>query len=364
MNRLAALALVLAACADESPPDIQPPDTGPVHRFVVDEIDIVRARDGSAALAADLDGDRRDDHLLNSLIATLVALQGTTAAGNDQIRAGSIESTVEIIAADLENAEEAAVRFIGFDGASWVPVGGQFIAGRFASNRTQITDLPGRATLVLPVVRDADASILEAHLLEMDLEPSPRGGYDLIIRGGIESAELKRETGERLVQMIAANPRVHLDLSRLLDTNEDGVLDPAEITEGDVMRSLFQPDLRDQYISFWVRYHLTPCADGRCREPSAPTCFDRIPNGTETDVDCGGDCQPCGDTNVCVAASDCASGACDVGSCGSVTCSDGASNGLESGIDCGGPCEPCLTSGPCIDDWDCESGVCVESQCM
>ncbi|WP_422105517.1 glycoside hydrolase family 16 protein [Winogradskyella sp.] len=48
------------------------------------------------------------------------------------------------------------------------------------------------------------------------------------------------------------------------------------------------------------------------------SCNDGVQNGTETGVDCGGDCEPC------------------------ASCDDGIMNGEEEGVDCGGPdCEPC-----------------------
>ena len=60
------------------------------------------------------------------------------------------------------------------------------------------------------------------------------------------------------------------------------------------------------------------CDDSNTQKIS---CFDGIKNGDETDVDCGGTCNPC------------------------PTCDDGIKNGDETGIDCGGSwCEPCTGS--------------------
>jgi len=60
-----------------------------------------------------------------------------------------------------------------------------------------------------------------------------------------------------------------------------------------------------------------------CIGIEAPTCFDGILNGNETDIDCGGpDCEPCFEAP---------------------TCNDGIQNGDEIGVDCGGPdCPPCV----------------------
>jgi hypothetical protein len=60
------------------------------------------------------------------------------------------------------------------------------------------------------------------------------------------------------------------------------------------------------------------CDAGHCR---AATCTDTIRDGLETDVDCGDQCPKCQVGQVCVAASDCASGHCNnnVGSTGTCT---------------------------------------------
>jgi len=43
----------------------------------------------------------------------------------------------------------------------------------------------------------------------------------------------------------------------------------------------------------------------------APTCMDRIKNGAETDVDCGGpECSRCADGKMCSSDNDCQSGNC------------------------------------------------------
>lgn len=50
-----------------------------------------------------------------------------------------------------------------------------------------------------------------------------------------------------------------------------------------------------------------------------PSCFNKIQDGDETEIDCGGKCGPC------------------------PSCFDGAMNNDETGIDCGGTCPPCPT---------------------
>jgi formylglycine-generating enzyme required for sulfatase activity len=79
---------------------------------------------------------------------------------------------------------------------------------------------------------------------------------------------------------------------------------------------------------------------GRCARGLPATCNDKQKDGTETDVDCGGaSCVPCADTKACLVASDCASGVCIAGVCGTPSCT--------GGLDCGGVscCESQLVPG-------------------
>ncbi len=45
-----------------------------------------------------------------------------------------------------------------------------------------------------------------------------------------------------------------------------------------------------------------------CRVDRIETCDDGIQNGAETDVDCGGICQPCGYKKLCDVTANCATG--------------------------------------------------------
>ncbi|HEX6838746.1 MAG TPA: hypothetical protein VF334_19345, partial [Polyangia bacterium] len=102
-----------------------------------------------------------------------------------------------------------------------------------------------------------------------------------------------------------------------------------------------------------------PC--GTC---SAPSCSDKKKNGLETDTDCGGgSCAPCADTFGCVTNSDCASGVCAStvasstgnGTCATPTCSDKVQNGLETDVDCGGgTCPQCPDGSGCKVNSDCQ----------
>jgi Metallo-peptidase family M12/Secretion system C-terminal sorting domain len=82
---------------------------------------------------------------------------------------------------------------------------------------------------------------------------------------------------------------------------------------------------------------------GNC--PACPTCNDGVQNGGETGIDCGGNCSACptcndGIQNGTETGTDCG-GICTA----CPTCNDGIQNGSETGIDCGGNCTPCPTNG-------------------
>jgi len=115
----------------------------------------------------------------------------------------------------------------------------------------------------------------------------------------------------------------------------------------------------------------------------APTCSDGKLNGGESDQDCGGNewysngCSACASGKYCGTDSDCSSNRCDYGpgyttpkTCGS--CSDSVKNGSETDVDCGGntyaswPLSGCGTCGSgksCSVNGDCTSGVCNAGTC-
>jgi plastocyanin len=93
-----------------------------------------------------------------------------------------------------------------------------------------------------------------------------------------------------------------------------------------------------------------------------PSCLDMLPNGNETDVDCGGpDCGPCADGDSCLVNGDCTNGFCTPGTlvCATPNCMDNFENGSETDLDCGGPtCPDCANGLDCLVDGDCQSGFC------
>jgi hypothetical protein len=106
-----------------------------------------------------------------------------------------------------------------------------------------------------------------------------------------------------------------------------------------------------------------------------PTCFDKVQNGTESDIDCGGTClTKCADNSKCNLNSDCANDWCNAsGKCATPACTDGIMNGTETGKDCGGSCaqscaklldsscQQCANSAGCVVNLDCQSLNCNTS---
>ncbi len=106
------------------------------------------------------------------------------------------------------------------------------------------------------------------------------------------------------------------------------------------------------------------CESGACISYScrAPACDDGRRNGDETDVDCGGSCGPCPVKSACAVPADCSTGVCGENKkCLPTTCGDEQKNGLESDVDCGGQCAPCGATMACRTSFDCTSGVCDPS---
>lgn len=95
------------------------------------------------------------------------------------------------------------------------------------------------------------------------------------------------------------------------------------------------------------------------------TCNDGMLDGDETDIDCGGSCNPCENGSACVSDSDCISNHCINGLCEELnTCNDNELDGDETDIDCGGSCNPCNENQHCYTDSDCSSGLsCVDGLC-
>ena len=130
---------------------------------------------------------------------------------------------------------------------------------------------------------------------------------------------------------------------------------------------------------------------GRCQ---APSCDDDTKNGSETDLDCGGECGPCMLRQLCERNTDCVSRCalvvdeevrcgdgvvsdgetCDDGNtvdgdectnaCTRPACDDGIKNGPETDVDCGGSCATrCAVGAICVTRSDCQTDICDNGRC-
>lgn len=366
-----ALALMaLAACSDPASNDIVGPFTGEVRRFVIDSFTIPRDTQTSDSLAGDPDGDGTTENQLGVVTTVLGSIGDLTLDAPDMILSGALASTIEIQGPD----DRAGVTYFGADGEAASVAGGTFDAGgAFRSNRTFETRVPGRAIARIPAFTNSDPLALEIEGLEIDLDPDGSGGYTGVIRGGIREEVAREVSYLGLLQMFQTEPTRHLVFSRQIDTNDDGVLAREEVDEtaiallvsGDIQLfdgSRYSPQkgspLPDSLsVAFGV--HLKPCPDGRCITGTpANHCRDRIKDADETDVDCGGSCQPCADAKSCSVPTDCQSRACNTGRCATASCSDGVRDAYESDVDCGGACPDCATGRVCAADRDCASNAC------
>jgi len=376
MSRSALLCL-LAACASESgpnPDDIVGPFTGG-HRFVVDHLALPTTNAVARELADDLDGDDIVDNQAGMVIATLFGIGDGNTHGADAIAAGAVASSVLVEADDLAFDASVGVTYFGADGEPATVTGGQLAGSVFVSNRTRTTGVPGDAVLVLPLFQDVAPTRVPVVGVEIDLVTDGRGGFDGTLRGGIPADAAAAAVGDGILAMIRARPQSHLTLARMVDTNHDGTLTAGEVAASSIIGSLISPDVqffvgdrfdpqpdRDEpdVVSLGIGFHLAPCASGNCAlSTPANACFDRVLDGTETDIDCGGGCGACPDLARCAAPTDCQTGACDGGSCRAASCTDGILDGLESDVDCGGNCAAsCAAEKACYGDADCASNRC------
>lgn len=90
-----------------------------------------------------------------------------------------------------------------------------------------------------------------------------------------------------------------------------------------------------------------------------PACVNLELDLGESDVDCGGECDPCELSQSCAVNGDCASNFCSGGVCTQTSCEDGIRNGWESDVDCGGKvCTGCALGQACTSREDCASNYC------
>jgi hypothetical protein len=357
---------VLAACSDPASDTIGP-FTGPVRRFAVDRIDVPRDTEAANAVAIDLDGDDALDNKFGYATAVLATTNDLTTDAPSMFASGALAPIVELQADDLESDASAGIRYVTVvDGQSEL-FEAAITAGSISSVSRADRQQGCCAVVALPVFVNADPVLLPIDDMRLALVPDANGGYEATVRGGIPAQAARDAAYQGLLQMFETEPERHLVFFRGVDSDHDDVLSSEEL-EGSVISLLVSADLAlfgstDDSVSIAFSMHLSPCsADGTCPllQPGPfVACRNRVRDGLETDVDCGGaDCQRCAVAKRCSAAGDCQSNACDAGSCGAPTCSDGVRDGYESDVDCGGSCPACATGLLCAGDSDCTSSNC------
>jgi hypothetical protein len=111
----------------------------------------------------------------------------------------------------------------------------------------------------------------------------------------------------------------------------------------------------------WIDCSSSVCTNGKC---SVPSCTDGVKNGDETGVDCGAGCPKCPVGQGCLSMTDCLTSACEGGVCQATSCTDHVKNGAETDIDCGGgTCPKCGNGYRCANKSDCQSGQCAGGTC-
>lgn len=355
------MTLTQAGCGDAEkmsapPPDVVGPFTGTPRRFVMDRMELPT---GPKDAADDLNGDGRVDNQFGNVVAT-IASSGDLSAVAPLLAGGRIASSVELISDDTSLQNDATVGLVwhGSPDDPGATLAGTLEQAAFVSNLTRYTTHPMTTTVVLPLFTESDPVTVRIDGAEVALTPDGRGGYNGELHGGIE-LEYARQQGYRSVsQMFNENPQGHRDFFSLFWDGKptDGTISYTRFLSQWLVGNVLSPDVQlyqdgewapslagvaPDSLSLGFRFHLLPCDHDRCAAEVAPSCNDRVRNGDEIDVDCGGSCRSCGGGLACNGASDCQSRICKENLCAMPSCSDGVQDGFEEGVDCGGPCPDC-----------------------
>ena len=267
----------------------------PVKHYAVAALDLPQTTADATAFGVDLDGDGTVDNQLGVIFSALVSTHDATTHAADMIASGAIASTLDV-------GDDTRYHGKGDDDS-----------------------------IVLPIFADADPMVLPLEHVEISVD-----GATALIRGGIPIAAARTAAYAGVAQMMADNAAGHLPFARVLDTDHDGMISMDELENSSLLAAFLVADLHDaQQLSVGFRVTL---AEAPATGTPMDACHDRVIDGDETAVDCGGSC-----------------GACPVTA---PTCSDGVRDQFESGVDCGAACPPCGSGQPCAVSADCASGTC------
>lgn len=363
--RAAILCAVLAACGGgDDGGDIRGPFTGEVHRFYLTSFQLPIDNTSTLALGADFDADGKIDNALGTILTSLGVAGDLTPHGPDMIASGAIASYLEIQADDLDDDPTVGVTFFGKDGDPATVMGGAIVDGAFVSNRTHTTKVPGAGIARLPVFEDANPVALPIAWVEIDLGTDGAGGYDAVLRGGLPADAAAMVAYAGVLEMMTTNPQGHTVFQRVLDANRDGALTLEEVGDSSLLGLLLRSDLTlggEPHLSFAFGAHFGPAP---VSTPPAVPCADRVKDGDETDIDCGGSdpaCPRCTAGAMCASPDDCQTGGCTSGRCRLATCTDGVRDGFEGDVDCGAGCPACADGQRCAANPDCTSNSCTAS---
>jgi hypothetical protein len=292
------------------------------------------------------------------------------------LAAGSLAPSVEITSDDdsLREDPSIGILWLSAPGDAGAVMGGFLHDGMGRSNRAPYALRPVSGVVVLPIEIDSDPVAFPAIGLEMTLTMDG-DGFWAELHFAVRESDFRRATFPSIVQLLLAEPKRHESQFYSLDVAADGTITDGDFWQDFIVANLTAPDVQlfDDHgnwspcpldhapdsLSFGIRFHLKPCEAGRCATSTPPpSCSDRIRNGNETDVDCGGSCLQCTGGHSCMRGRDCQLGRCIAGRCAEPSCTDGFQDGFETDVDCGENCPPCATGKMCWEDEDCASHTC------
>jgi hypothetical protein len=380
---LLTIVLSAAACA-KAPPLVTGPYGGDTHRFYVDRLVMPEPDQELADYGT---GDLRNQ--LGKIDGLLDWAKLQSQSIDAQLAAGALIMRLELTTEDaqLRNDATVGVRFSGGALSEGDQLGATLRDGKLHTNRIYDLREPTFASISLPLFADADSVEWPLQAVEIDLVSDGHGGFDGELHGAAELTlthdDIVAAAYQSFLQLVTAHPDARTWAIHNFDIDRDGMISRAELAGNPWVKTGVKADLllhdRDgnfvpakkpiesgdyDAISIGVGFHIAPCRDDACLpRAAAPRCDDRVKNGDESAVDCGGSCAPCAAGLACTRDGECLSGTCSAGFCGAPTCSDGRRDGFEIDVDCGPGCALCGVGKQCFDDRDCISGTCNEGVC-
>ena len=208
---------------------------------------------------------------------------------------------------------------------------------------------------------DADPVVVRVSYLRATLVSDGHGGFDAYVAGAIVHEEAVGAAFASVDQMLTARPGDHFAFVRIFDTERRPHRVPAEF-RGPARCDRFaavagRDDRRPGNCCRSGSACIFAVRDGRCMAtPATATCFDRMLNGTETDLDCGGSCGTCAAGATCTSAADCESAACD-GTCVPRPVSMASAMGSRPTSTAAATGGGCAVGKACYSDNDCTASV-------